>query len=106
MFAKLYSRFYGVFNQEKPYKKDTAFLHKWAEKPKTILDIGCGRAEYWKYWPDGTIVHGVEKSEEMASLSPHKLKITVGDIATIGDSCTIRPPVATFDKLFDSYDAV
>lgn len=69
MFAKKYSRYYDLFHREKPYKKEIDFVYKWAEKPKTIFDIGCGTAKYWKYYPDKTAIVGIDKSRAMASIA-------------------------------------
>lgn len=66
MFARNYARYFDLFNQDKPYRKEIEFVYKWAEKPKSIFDIGAGTGIYWKYYPEGTEIMGVEKSREMA----------------------------------------
>jgi SAM-dependent methyltransferase len=64
MFAR-YAKFYDLLNQDKPYKKEIEFVHRWAARPKSILDIGCGTASYWKYFPKNTRILGVDKSPHM-----------------------------------------
>ena len=105
MFAKQYSRYYEVFNQDKNRKKEIDFVYKWAGTPATVLDIGCGTANYWKHFPEGTIVHGIEKSEYMASRSPWAPRIVVADIATMAVPCIKRAIPDTFANLFDIYDS-
>ena len=65
MFKKQYATYYDLFNSEKPYRRETQFVHNWAGKPNTIFDIGCGTACYWQYYPVGTCLMGVDKSEHM-----------------------------------------
>jgi|SRR3990167_1374106 len=72
MFAK-YSRYYDLFNQDKPYKKEIEFVYWWAKKPRTIFDIGCGTGNYWKYYPIKTKIFGVDKSRAMVELTDGKL---------------------------------
>ena len=87
MFGERYAWYYESFNSDKPCKKcEVNFVYKWAENPKAILDIGCGTAEYWKFWPDGVVIRGLEKSPYMISKSPFKSRIVEGDIATMGQT--------------------
>lgn len=66
-----YSQYYNIFNSEKPYKKEIEFVYAWAEKPKSIFDIGAGTGNYWKYYPKGTDIFGIDKSRDMANQSKH-----------------------------------
>lgn len=72
-FAK-YAEYYDLFHHKKPYRKECEFVYKWADKPKSILDLGCGTAQYWKYWPKVDI-NGAELSQAMINKSPYKSKI-------------------------------
>lgn len=64
MFEK-YAKFYDLLNSDKSYRKEVEFVYKWAEKPKSLLDIGCGTASYWRYFPRSVKVIGLEKSSDM-----------------------------------------
>lgn len=66
MFAESYAKYYDLLNQNKPYKKEIETIYKWAGKPMSIFDIGCGTANYWKYYPPRTFIVGIERSIEMA----------------------------------------
>lgn len=77
MFAKPYAENYDLINSDKPYKKEVDFVYQWADKPKSIFDIGCGTGSYWKHYPEGTNVFGVDRSRYMASQS----KAVCADIA-------------------------
>jgi len=81
MFQTNYAQYYDLFNSDKPYKKEIRFVYKWAENPKTILDIGCGTANYWKYYPKETKLAGVEMSKHMVEVSPHYKNIIQLDIS-------------------------
>lgn len=69
-----YAKYYDLCNKNKPYKEEIEFIYKWANKPKKILDLGCGTASYWKYYPKGIYIVGVDKSIPMLSLSIHSNK--------------------------------
>lgn len=77
---KAYSNYYELFNQDKNYKKEIQFIYKWADKPKFILDIGCGTANYWKYYPEDVFLHGIERSRDMILQSKYQNKITCSDV--------------------------
>lgn len=66
MFSRPYAKLYDLFNEDKPYKKEIQFVHRWAGKPRSIFDIGCGTGSYWKHYPKGTHVVGIERSKDMA----------------------------------------
>ena len=74
-----YARYYDLFNQDKPYRKEIEFVFKWADKPKSIFDIGAGTGSYWKYYPKETVLVGVDKSRGMAH---HSKDIAYADITT------------------------
>ena len=80
MFDKKYAEHYDHLNQEKQYKKEVEFIYNWARHPKTILDIGCGTAHYWKFYPKSVEMIGVEKSKDMISASPYKNLIHCADL--------------------------
>lgn len=69
MFAKKYALHYDILNKEKPYKKEIDFVYQWAGKPKSIFDIGCGTAKYWRFYPKKTAIVGIDKSRSMASIA-------------------------------------
>ena len=77
MFNK-YAESYDLFNEKKSYKKEIEFVYEWAGRPLNILDIGCGTAEYWKYYPSGTQLVGLEKSKHMIKESRYKNLIVNG----------------------------
>ena len=76
MFYK-YAQYYDVFNYDKPYDTEISFVYEWADKPRSIIDIGCGTANYWDYYPAGTEIIGIEKSRYMGSKAD---KIICADI--------------------------
>lgn len=80
MFAD-YSKYYEIFNQDKPYKKEIEFIYKWAGKPKRVLDVGCGTAHYWNYYPDHVHIVGVEKSSDMIRRSRNQGLIFKRDVS-------------------------
>ena len=80
MFAKGYAQHYDSLYSKKPYKREINFVYNWADKPKSILDIGCGTANYWKYYPKSVELIGLERSEEMIERSEYKDKISCQDI--------------------------
>lgn len=84
MFANFYAAAYDRLNSEKNYKDEIEFVYEWAKNPKMILDVGCGTASYWKYWPLGAHVYGLEKSKSMIHESVHKNRIFYGDVCRDG----------------------
>lgn len=83
MFGETYARFYASLNQSKPYKKDIEFIYEWAGGPSSVLDLGCGTANYWKYYPSSVRIIGIEKSKAMRLNSSYKSKILLGDIQAV-----------------------
>jgi len=65
MFAMPYATLYDKVNAKKKYKEEINFIYNWAGKPKNILDLGCGTASYWKYYPKDVSITGIEKSRDM-----------------------------------------
>lgn len=98
MFEKNYARYYEAFNQAKPYKKEIEFVYKWAERPKRILDLGCGTAHYWDYWPDSVSVVGIDRSKDMIRLSKYSNLIYNLEI---GKSCIAARDYDLVTALFD-----
>lgn len=68
-----YADYYERFNQDKPYKKEIEFVYKWAKRPKSIFDIGAGTGNYWKFYPKGVDIFGVDKSPHMAHNKNNKV---------------------------------
>ena len=64
-FGASYSEFFELINRPKPYQKEVDFIYKWANKPRFIFDVGCGTANYWKYYPKETNLYGIDKSPSM-----------------------------------------
>lgn len=80
MFAKHYAKYYELFNADKPYKEEIEFVYKWAEKPRKILDVGCGTANYWKYYPKRVLLSGAESSRQMIEQSGKQDQIACYDV--------------------------
>lgn len=72
MFAQRYAKYYDSFYRDKPYKKEINFVYKWAGKPMSIFDIGCGTAKYWIYYPPGTRLMGIDSSLDMVNRAQDK----------------------------------
>jgi SAM-dependent methyltransferase len=97
---KDYAKYYNKFYKDKPYKKEIDFVYKWAGKPKSILDIGCGTAQYWEYYPKNVELIGIDKSEEMIKQSKFKKNIYNLDIEKSDFGCRI------FDCVTSLFDAL
>lgn len=67
MFAESYAKFYDVFNSKKPYRREVELVYRLAGKPRTIFDIGCGTASYWKHYPKSVELFGIDNSIAMVS---------------------------------------
>ena len=80
MFSEKYAKHYEMFNRSKPYKQEIEFVYSWAGEPKKILDLGCGIAHYWKYYPKAVKISGLEKSKEMINRSPYHDRIANYDV--------------------------
>jgi SAM-dependent methyltransferase len=104
MFAKLYARYYDQVYQKKRYKDEIAFVYKWAERPKTVLDIGCGTASYWQYFPRDVELTGVEQSVDMIKQSKHKNNIIYDDVRKTMISASLFP--ATYDCAIALFDVI
>jgi len=96
MFATSYAAYYDLFHQDKPYKQEIEFVYQWAGKPKTVLDLGCGTASYWKHYPKDTMLVGVERS--MAMADPTK-RIIYADITDYRTDDRFDCVTALFDVL-------
>lgn len=84
MFEKKYSHYYDLFNSDKPYKDEIKFVYEWAEKPKSIFDIGAGTASYWKHYPQSVKLSGIERSAEMIQQKVGRGVLNQGDVMTLG----------------------
>lgn len=80
MFAEHYAKHYDLLNKNKPYRHEVEFIYLWAQMPKRILDLGCGTANYWNFFPSGVLINGIEKSIDMRKLSRYTRSIILGDI--------------------------
>lgn len=98
MFSKDYAKNYEILNQEKDYKKEIEFIYEWAKHPQKIFDLGCGTAHYWKYYPEGVQIIGVDQSKDMIEMSPYKSKIMHGDITA---ELKMKPYFDLVTSLFD-----
>lgn len=56
---------YDLIYSKKPYRKEAEFVYRWAKKPKTIIELGCGTGQHAKYLCKDAIVFGIDGSEEM-----------------------------------------
>ena len=101
MFDNNYSKYYDLFNSNKPYKKEIQFVYKWAEKPTWIFDIGAGTASYWKYYPKDCYILGIEKSQEMIELAKHPKSIFCEDIMTYQHCESLHGRFGCVTALFD-----
>ena len=63
-----YAKFYNLIYSDKPYRQEAEFVYKWAGKPKTILEIGCGTGKHIYYLaPKVKQIIGTDASLEMLS---------------------------------------
>ncbi|MEK6819066.1 MAG: class I SAM-dependent methyltransferase [Nanoarchaeota archaeon] len=61
-----YAKYYNLVYTTKDYKQEADFVYNWANKPKTILELGCGTGQHAKYWTDKTnVIYAVDNSQEM-----------------------------------------
>ena len=97
MFNSSYSQFYDLFNRDKPYQKEVEFVYKWAQKPESIIDLGCGTANYWKYYPKETKIIGLDKSASMINKNKPVVRGDVKDLPMFFDSLDCA--TALFDVL-------
>ena len=65
-----YAKYYNLIYQTKDYEKEANFVYKWANKPKKILELGCGTGQHAKYWAKHAYyIVGLDKSKEMLDLA-------------------------------------
>ncbi len=65
-----YAKFYSLLYATKDYKKEANFVYNWADKPKTILDIGCGTGRHiYHLAPRVEQIIGTDASLEMLTLA-------------------------------------
>ena len=70
MIFKDYASYYDLIYKDKPYKQEAEFVCDWANKPKTILDLGCGTGRHIYYLaPKVEQIIGIDASLEMLSLA-------------------------------------
>jgi hypothetical protein len=94
-----YSKVYDLLNQDKKYQEECEFVYRWASMPNSIIDIGCGTANYWKYFPVRPL--GIEKSKEMILQSEYFKDILCEDITEFTPPRNIEfdCAIALFDVL-------
>jgi predicted TPR repeat methyltransferase len=83
MFAEHFAEFYDLFNNDKNYKKEIQFVNRWAGRPKTILDIGCGTAQYWRFFHPKQTITGIEQSPMMSGKSIYNRQIQNANIQRV-----------------------
>ena len=65
-----YAKYYNLIYQTKDYKKEADFVYNWANKPKTILELGCGTGKHIYYLaPKVEQIIGTDASLEMLILA-------------------------------------
>jgi len=94
-----YAKVYDRVNKKKNYPDECEFVYRWGEMPKQILDIGCGTAHYWQYFPVKPI--GIEKSAEMILNSKYASNIIRGDVKDFEFS-----KLKNFDCAFALFDVI
>lgn len=94
MFNTEYSRYYDLFNSDKPYQQEVEFVYQWMGRPTSILDVGCGTASYWQYYPKKTRLVGLDRSSTMAHGDP---RIIQGDINNFKTRQRFKCATALFD---------
>lgn len=63
---KDYAKFYNLLYKDRPYKQEADFVYKWANKPKKILELGCGTGQHAKHWVNKVNrIVGIDNSREM-----------------------------------------
>lgn len=68
-----YAKHYDLIYKDKDYKGEAEFVYEWANKPKTILSLGCGTGGHERYWCEKARVVGIDNSKEMLKRA-HKHK--------------------------------
>ena len=64
-----YAKYYNLIYQTKDYKKEADFVYNWANKPKTILELGCGTGKHIYYLaPKVEQIIGTDASLDMLIL--------------------------------------
>lgn len=104
MFAQHYATYYDLLNQDAHSKEEVDFVYTLAGRPLSILDIGCGTANYWQYFPDGIDIVGLEKSEAMTG-QVSKGVIVREDVTTYTNGTNILFP-KPFDCALSLFDAM
>ena len=61
-----YAQYYPLIYYNKDYRHESDYVFFWTNRPKTILDYGCGRGRHAEEWSElGVRVYGVERSDDM-----------------------------------------
>jgi len=65
-----YAKYYNLIYSTKNYKSEAEFVFNWANKPKTIIEIGCGTGRHiYHLAPKVEQIIGTDASLEMLSLA-------------------------------------
>jgi len=96
VFSRNYAEFYDLFNSDKPYKKEVAFVYRWAGRPHSIFDIGCGTGNYWRHFPKSTHIVGIDRSQAMVD---NGYRIIHADAMTFKTNVRFDCATALFDVL-------
>lgn len=62
---KDYAHYYKLIYSNKPYQQEAEFVYKWANYPKTILELGIGTGGHAQYWCKKSKIRGIDSSLEM-----------------------------------------
>jgi SAM-dependent methyltransferase len=71
-----YAKYYEVIYKTKKYKQEADFAYKWAERPRSILELGCGMGRHAKFWAKKSNIVGIDCSPQMLSLAYQHPNIT------------------------------
>lgn len=74
---KEYARFYDLIYKDKPYEKEVDRVLKWANYPKTLLELGCGTGKHTEYFVKKVNhIIAIDKSKEMLSYTKLNKKVS------------------------------
>jgi len=77
-----YAQFYNKIYKNKNYKKEADMVYKWANQPRSILELGGGTGRHAQYWNKSKVTI-IEKSLDMISeVKPFSPTFLIGDIRT------------------------
>ena len=62
---KDYAQYYNLIYKDKDYEKEALRAYEWAERPRSILELGCGTGKHARVWRKKAKVLGIDKSLDM-----------------------------------------